>query len=98
MVANIFGNSPVRPLEKHVEVAYRCTKQLHPFFSAALAGDWDQASAFRDEIDRLEREDKRLFVPLMSENSMIATITDPAQHVALPLEAGPAETRGRGDR
>jgi len=56
MVANIFGNSPVQPLVKHVDVAYRCTKQLHAFFSAALAGDWEQASAVRDEIDRFEHE------------------------------------------
>ena len=56
MVANIFGNSPVQPLVKHVEVAYRCTKHLHPFFSAAIVGDWDGAIKCRDEIDRLEHE------------------------------------------
>lgn len=80
MVANIFGKSPVQPLEEHVDLAYRCTKQLHPFFSAALAGDWEQASACRDEIDRLEHEaddrkkeirkqlSKSLFMPVPRED------------------------------
>lgn len=54
MLANIFGSSPVRPLEKHIELAYSCAKQLNGFFAASIAGDWDQAVKFRDEIERLE--------------------------------------------
>ncbi|MEL7187542.1 MAG: TIGR00153 family protein [Pseudomonadota bacterium] len=54
VLANIFGSSPVQPLEKHIDVAYRCAKKLQPFFAAAIAGDWDTASAVRDEIDELE--------------------------------------------
>lgn len=56
MVANIFGTSPVQPLEKHVEVAYLCTKVLYPFFDAAISGDWDKASECQAEIGRLEQE------------------------------------------
>ena len=56
MLANIFGSSPVQPLEKHVGVAYQCTKQLYPFFEAVLAGDWDKAVEYRDAIDALEHK------------------------------------------
>jgi len=56
MLANIFGSSPVMPLEKHIELAYRCAKQLRGFFAAAVGGDWDTAAKFRDEIERLEHE------------------------------------------
>jgi len=56
MLANIFGSSPVKPLEKHVGVAYQCTKQLYPFFEAVLAGDWDKANEYRDAIDALEHK------------------------------------------
>jgi predicted phosphate transport protein (TIGR00153 family) len=56
MLANIFGSSPVRPLEKHIGIAYRCAKQLQPFFSAANKGDWDKALAARDMIEKLEHE------------------------------------------
>ncbi len=44
------------PLEKHVDVAYQCTKQLNGFFEAAIDGDWDKASEYRDAIERLEHE------------------------------------------
>jgi predicted phosphate transport protein (TIGR00153 family) len=56
MLANIFGSSPVMPLEKHVDVAYRCTRELNGFFAAVVAGDWDEATGIRDEITRLENE------------------------------------------
>jgi len=56
VLANIFGSSPVQPLEKHIGIAFQCAKQLNDFFAAAIAGDWDKASASRDEIGRLEHE------------------------------------------
>ncbi|MDE0790062.1 MAG: TIGR00153 family protein [Woeseiaceae bacterium] len=54
VLANIFGSSPVEPLEKHINIVYRCAKQLHGFFVASVDGDWDKAMTFRDEIERLE--------------------------------------------
>ncbi len=56
VLANIFGSSPVRPLEKHIGVAYRCAKKLQGFFAAAVKGKWDKAQAVRTEIENLEHE------------------------------------------
>ncbi|NNF40562.1 MAG: TIGR00153 family protein [Woeseiaceae bacterium] len=56
MLANIFGSSPVRPLERHIEIAFRCAKQLKPLFEAVIADDWDTALAVRAEIEALEHE------------------------------------------
>lgn len=56
MLANIFGSSPVDPLEKHIEIAYNCAKQLRPFFDAVVDEDWDAAAKFREEIEKLEHE------------------------------------------
>jgi predicted phosphate transport protein (TIGR00153 family) len=56
VLANIFGASPVMPLEKHIEVAHRCAKKLWPFFSAAVDGNWEKAAAVRSEIEALEHE------------------------------------------
>lgn len=56
MLANIFGSSPVMPLEKHIDVAYRCAKNLSAFFEAAVSGDWEGAARVRDEIETLEHE------------------------------------------
>ncbi len=56
VLANIFGSSPVQPLEKHIDIAYRCAKKLNPFFAATIAGEWDKATEVRDDIERLEHE------------------------------------------
>lgn len=56
VLANIFGSSPVKPLEQHVNVAFRCAKQLRGFFAAAIDGDWDTAVSVRSEIEALEHE------------------------------------------
>lgn len=55
-VANIFGSSPVMPLEEHVDIAYRCTRQLNGLFKAVIAGDWSKAAEHRDMIETLEHE------------------------------------------
>ena len=46
----------VLSLEKHVNIAYQCTKKLEEFFEAAIDGDWDKAAKSRDEINALEHE------------------------------------------
>jgi predicted phosphate transport protein (TIGR00153 family) len=56
MLANIFGSSPVRPLEKHIGITFRCAKQLRAFFAAAIKGNWEKATTVRAEIERLEHE------------------------------------------
>lgn len=56
VLANIFGSSPVQPLEKHINIAYKCAKQLHGFFAASVAGDWEKAAEYRDIIEKLEHE------------------------------------------
>lgn len=80
VLANIFGTSPVQPLEKHMELTYRCARQLHAFFQAAMGGDWDKANEVRGEIERLEHEaddlkkvirqnlSKSLFMPVPRED------------------------------
>ena len=56
VLANIFGSSPVQPLEKHIDIVYRCAKQLRGFFRASVTGDWDTAGKARDEIEKLEHQ------------------------------------------
>ena len=56
VLSSIFGSSPVQPLEKHIDVAYRCARHLREFFAAATRGDWDAANEVRDTISELENE------------------------------------------
>ena len=55
-IVNIFGSSPVMPLEQHVNIAYKAARELGNFFEAVVESDWDAAEKSRDEITRLEHE------------------------------------------
>jgi len=56
MVANIFGSSPVQPLENHAGVVYGCAKKLGDFFKAAVKGDWETAAIAHEAIVTLEQD------------------------------------------
>ena len=69
MLANIFGTSPVQPLEEHMDIAFRCAKKLKPFFVAVISEDWERVAEVRSQIEALEHEadnlkkDIRLHMP-----------------------------------
>ena len=56
MLANIFGSSPVRPLEKHIDLAFRCAKKLRPFVAAVIDKDHERMAEVRGQIETLEHE------------------------------------------
>ncbi|NEZ05160.1 TIGR00153 family protein [Wenzhouxiangella sp. XN201] len=55
-ISRVFGQSPVRPLQEHIEKAAACAQQLPEFVRAAQAGDWTGAGEVRKSIVRLEHE------------------------------------------
>jgi predicted phosphate transport protein (TIGR00153 family) len=66
---DMFGRSPIRPLEAHMAKVHLCVKELAPFFSAVLAQKWSEADVLQQDIVRLESEaddlkrDLRLHLP-----------------------------------
>lgn len=56
MLANIFGSSPVRPLERHMDIVYRCAKKLRPFVNAVIRRDLKRMTEVRAQIEALEHE------------------------------------------
>lgn len=54
--SKIFGASPVGPIQAHMDICYRCAKQLNPFFAAVVAENWDEVAATRERIVELENE------------------------------------------
>lgn len=53
-ISNMFGTSPVKPLQQHMDSVQTCISQLAPFFDAVIARDWDEARKQQAEIARLE--------------------------------------------
>lgn len=68
-IFNMFGPSPIRPIEQHIRKVHQCAKQLHPFFDAVLEQNWSVAQAIKQKIDAYEKEadgikrDLRLHLP-----------------------------------
>ena len=56
VLANIFGSSPVRPLERHMDIVYRCAKKLRPFMNAVIKRDLKRMAEVRSQIEALEHE------------------------------------------
>jgi len=56
LLANIFGASPVRPLEQHMDIVYRCAKKLRPFVNAVIKRDLKRMNEVRSQIEALENE------------------------------------------
>ncbi len=55
-ILNVFGRSPIRPLQEHMSKITACTQELQPFFNAVIAIDWATAEIHQLTIARIENE------------------------------------------
>lgn len=68
-IFNVFGPSPIKPIEQHMRKVHHAAKELQPFFEAVLKGDWVAAEVIQHHISSLEKEaddikrDLRLHLP-----------------------------------
>jgi predicted phosphate transport protein (TIGR00153 family) len=68
-IANLFGTSPVRPLQKHMAKVVECVSQLEPLFDAVIANDPAAVDRIQERIVALEHDaddlkhDLRLHLP-----------------------------------
>ncbi|HEY9052622.1 MAG TPA: TIGR00153 family protein [Gammaproteobacteria bacterium] len=53
-LSNIFGKSPVKPMQHHMEKVFSCVSELVPLFNAVIAEDWDQVAKVQKQISKLE--------------------------------------------
>ena len=54
-LSGIFGSSPVRPLQKHMEQVVECVNELIPYVEAVLAGDTTSRDLHHKRIIDLEK-------------------------------------------
>jgi predicted phosphate transport protein (TIGR00153 family) len=53
---NMFGRSPIKPLEEHMSKVHMCVQVLEPFFAAVFAENWVEVERLQRDIVRLENE------------------------------------------
>jgi hypothetical protein len=56
LMGNLFGRSPIRPMQRHIKAAVACARQILPLFEDMAAGRTDRLPAHRENIDKLEHE------------------------------------------
>lgn len=59
-LSGIFGSSPVRPLQKHMEQVVECVKELIPFVDAVLSGNAESRDRHQQLIVELENKADKL--------------------------------------
>ncbi|SEA09822.1 TIGR00153 family protein [Microbulbifer marinus] len=68
-IANLFGRSPIKPIEKHMATAHEASADLIPFFEALMGGDLAEAEKIQLRISASEnraddiKKDLRLHLP-----------------------------------
>lgn len=55
-IAAVFGRSPIKPLQKHMERVQRCVKTLVCFFSPVFTDDWQKAIQLQKEVISFEHQ------------------------------------------
>jgi predicted phosphate transport protein (TIGR00153 family) len=54
VIGDLFGRSPIRPMQKHMKVASECARAITPVLEAMACGDMDALDRGRAVIDELE--------------------------------------------
>ena len=56
LIGNLFGRSPVRPMQRHMSVAVDCARAVLPLVEDMVAGRVENLRSRRETIDQLEHD------------------------------------------
>ena len=56
LLSSVFGQSPIGPIQKHIEKAHECAAELEPFFREVFLQNWNEVHTIQQKIIRLEHE------------------------------------------
>lgn len=54
--SKIFGDSPVTPLQDHIDKVVSCVEELIPYFEAVYKDDWDAAAKIQGRLVEIEHD------------------------------------------
>ena len=60
LMGNLFGKSPIRPMQQHMQASLACAREVLPLFEAMAAGNVSDLNSHREKIERLEHEADRI--------------------------------------
>jgi predicted phosphate transport protein (TIGR00153 family) len=57
---NLFGRSPIKPIQEHMQVANKAAQLLTVYLQANIDDDWERTQELYQEISKIEREADKL--------------------------------------
>jgi predicted phosphate transport protein (TIGR00153 family) len=57
---NVFGRSPIKPIQEHMQVANKAAQLLTVYLQANIDDDWERTRELYREISKIEREADKL--------------------------------------
>ncbi|MCP8900715.1 TIGR00153 family protein [Gilvimarinus xylanilyticus] len=54
--SNMFGRSPIKPMQEHMTAVVEASSRLSGFFEAVIANDWSRAATIQKEISEIESQ------------------------------------------
>jgi len=55
-ILGVFAKSPIKPLEKHIQLVVKCSNQLIPFIAACTEQNWSEAAKIRRKLSKYEQD------------------------------------------
>ncbi|WP_039917043.1 TIGR00153 family protein [Cellvibrio mixtus] len=55
-LSNLFGRSPIKPLQEHMALAVRAATELIGFFAAVTSNDWERARTIQQQVVDYEHQ------------------------------------------
>ena len=55
-LSNLFGRSPIKPMQEHMALAVKAASELVSFFDAVTNDDWPRAGEIQQNVVRCEHE------------------------------------------
>lgn len=55
-LSNLFGRSPIKPLQEHMALAVKASTELVGFFDAVTNDDWTRAGAIQQQVVKYEND------------------------------------------
>ena len=56
LLGNLFGASPIRPMQRHMQAAVTCAREILPLFEDMVAGRTETFAEHRKNVDELEHQ------------------------------------------
>ena len=72
LLGNLFGRSPIGPIQEHMQIAHEAAELLPDLFQASANDDWKKARQLYKQIEQVERSADKIKQSVRRQRSVVA--------------------------